>query len=87
MESLCLHRPTPAIFLVLNDFKTFLSEKYKGLTKVTTSVLEELNIYFKIFCLLYADDTLILAENDKQLQNALDGLSNYCNEWALKGYF
>ena len=76
---------SPLLFAIyLNDFKTFLSEKYEGLTQVTSSILEELNIYFKIFCLLYADDTLILAENDKQLQNALDGLNNYCNKWALK---
>ena len=76
---------SPLLFAIyLNDFKNFLREKYEGLTKVSTSVLEELNFYFKIFCLLYADDTLILAESDIQLQKALDGLHNYCNKWALK---
>ena len=70
---------SPLLFAIfLNDFKTFLSEKYEGLTKVSTSILGELDIYFKIFCLLYADDTLILAESDTQLQKALDGLHNYC---------
>ena len=44
---------SPLLFAIyLNDFKTFLSEKYEGLTKVTSSISEELNIYFKIFCLL-----------------------------------
>ena len=76
---------SPLLFAIyLNDFKTFLSEKYEGLTNVSTSMLEELNVYFKIFCLLYADDTLVLAESDIQLQKALDGLHNYCNKWSLK---
>ena len=76
---------SPLLFAIyLNDFQLFLSEKYEGLTKFSTSILEELNIYFKIFCLLYADDTLVLAESDIQLQKALDGLHNYCNKWSLK---
>ena len=36
-----------------------------------------------IFCLLYADDTLVLAENNKELQKALDSLKIYCDKWAL----
>ena len=76
---------SPLLFAIyLNDFKTFLSEKYNGLTKITDSVQHELNMFFKIFCLLYADDTLILAENPKDLQKALDGLHSYCNKWSLK---
>ena len=34
--------------------------------------------------MLYADDTLVLAENEKELQKALDSLHTYCNKWALK---
>ena len=76
---------SPLLFAIyLNDFKTFLSEKYEGLNKVSNSIAEELNIYFKIFCLLYADDTLVLAESDIQLQRALDSLHIYCNKWSLK---
>ena len=76
---------SPLLFAIyLNDFKTFLSEKYEGLTEVSTSIEEELNVYFKIFCLLYADDTLVLAESDTQLQKALDGLHNYCSKWSLE---
>ena len=44
----------------------------------------ELDVYLKIFCLLYADDTLILAESAIQLEKALAGLNTYCNRWALK---
>ena len=76
---------SPLLFAIyLNDFKTFLSEKYNGLTKFSESIANELNVYLKIFCLLYADDTLVLAESAAQLQKALDGLNLYCNKWALK---
>ena len=75
---------SPLLFAIyLNDFNEFLSEKYNGLTKITESISNELQIYLKIFCLLYADDTLILAESAKDLQKALDGLHIYCNKWAL----
>ena len=43
-----------------------------------------MNVYLRIFCLLYADDTLILAESYSQLQKALNALHLYCNKWALK---
>ena len=47
-------------------------------------MLKELNVYLKIFCLLYADDTIILAETPAQLLRALDALNSYCNKWGLK---
>ena len=76
---------SPLLFAIyLNDFKEFLSTKYEGLKEISSSMSEELNVYFKIFCLLYADDTLILAEDEIQLQKALDGLHEYCNKWSLK---
>ena len=31
-----------------------------------------------LFVLLYADDTIVLAENNHQLQTALDTVHNYC---------
>ena len=75
---------SPLLFAIyLNDFNTFLSEKYKGLPKVTDSITQELQIYLKIFCLLYADDTLVLAENQFELQKALNTLHAYCKKWAL----
>ena len=76
---------SPLLFAIyLNDFNPFLSESYNGLTRVTDSISNELQIYLKIFCLLYADDTLVLAENEQDLQKALDSLHTYCNKWALK---
>ena len=76
---------SPLLFaMFLNDFKQFLKEKYNGLKRLSASILKELNIYFKIFCLLYADDTIILAESPAQLLRALDALNEYCNKWGLK---
>ena len=75
---------SPLLFAIyLNDFNNFLSERYNGLTKISDSISNELQVYLKIFCLLYADDTLILAESDKELQKALDSLNTYCNKWEL----
>ena len=75
---------SPLLFAIyLNDFNTFLSTRYGGLTKITDSISNELQIYLRIFCLLYADDTLVLAESAKELQNALNALHSYCNQWAL----
>ena len=75
---------SPLLFAIyLNDFNKFLSESYNGLTEVTSSISEKLQIYQRIFSLLYADDTLVLAESDIELQKALDSLYAYCNKWAL----
>ena len=69
--------------IYLNDFNQFLSQNYNGLTKVTNSISSQLQIYQRIFCLLYADDTLVLAESAQELQKALDGLHTYCEKWGL----
>ena len=72
---------SPLLFaMYLIDFNEFLSEKYNGLSKISDSITNELQIYLKIFCLLYADDTLILAESAKDLQEALKGLHTYWNK-------
>ena len=76
---------SPLLFAIyLNDFNAFLNESYNGLARVTESISNELQIYLKIFCLLYADDTLVLAETEQDLQKALDSLHTYCNKWSLK---
>ena len=75
---------SPLLFAIyLNDFNKFLSEKYEGLTDISKSISKELQVYLQIFCLLYADDTLILAENNLELQKSLDSLKTYCDKWAL----
>ena len=81
---------SPLLFsLFINDFETFLSDKYNGLKSIKDlsaeiSELEEIDVLLKLFVLLYADDTIILAENPNDLQIALNALSDYCNRWKLK---
>lgn len=40
--------------------------------------------YIKIFILLYADDTVILSDNEEDFQNSLHSFANYCKEWKLE---
>ena len=37
----------------------------------------------RINALMYADDLVILAKNENDLQNSLNNLSKYCNQWEL----
>jgi hypothetical protein len=43
---------------------------------------EVLDIYLKIFLLLYADDTVLMSENVNGMQTMLNIFSEYCNTWA-----
>ena len=80
---------SPMLFaLFLNDFSCFLQDKCHGLNvlpkKLNTQARQnEIRVYIKLFTLLYADDTLILAESPDDLQNALNALYEYCNTLSL----
>ena len=45
---------------------------------------ENLNIFAKLFSLLYADGTIILSETEGHMQCALSIFEKYCQEWKLK---
>ena len=44
----------------------------------------EIIVFIQMYVLLYADDTIILAESPNELQKALDALFDYCKIWDLK---
>ena len=74
---------SPFLFAIyLNDFQGFLAERTDGLTELNVR-LEEFDTYAKLCVLLYADDTVIMAESEEDLQRALDALSQYCKLWDL----
>ena len=79
---------SPFLFAIfLNDFELFLSRRYNGLTKINalSSILgdDDIEFFINMYILLYADDTLILAETPKQLQLAMHAASDYCKTWGL----
>ena len=81
---------SPLLFaLFLNDLTSFLSTNYDGLASLGNDINEQrsnndLEIFQKLCILLYADDTIILAESPVQLQRALDGMDEYCHKNKLK---
>ena len=41
-------------------------------------------LYLKLYVLIYADDTILLCENAKNLQSSIDAMYEYCNLWTLQ---
>ena len=58
------------------EFQLFL-EIGKSLSILKKCVL------LRLWVLLYADDTIILAKNAGDLQKALDALGDYCEQWQI----
>jgi hypothetical protein len=69
----------------LNDLENFLSESnISPLEQIQEKNFQELNTLFKVFLILYADDTVVLAESAEGMQNALDIFHLYCKQWKLE---
>ena len=45
---------------------------------------DDVEVYFKLYLLSYADDTVILGESQEQLQAALNSMYLYCQTWKLE---
>ncbi len=76
---------SPLLFaLYLNDLQEFLSKAYEGLQSIS-KMIENFNetrdtvMYVKLFAMMYADDTIVMAESEVEMQAALNGLNHYCN--------
>ena len=77
----------PFLFsLFLNNIDTFFLENKNitGLQTISDEIENILDIYLKLFILLYADDTALLAETANNLQAQLDSFYECCNLWKLK---
>lgn len=71
--------------LYINDLDMFLREKgIVGLQIVSIKVNWGRINYLKLFILLYADDTVIMAESARDLQHALHEFSVYCRKWKVE---
>jgi len=65
--------------IFLNDLESFFENRdIVGLETVTTDIERQLNVFLKIFCILYADDTVLMAESPNELQSQLDIFYEYC---------
>ncbi len=73
---------SPLLFaLFINDFTQHISNSFHGLNIAGTcypSLIHDNIVLLKLFVLLYADDTIILAENEHELQCALSAVHEYC---------
>ena len=81
---------SPILFsFFLNDLVDFISRGYDGLTDITNTVHlvfdnADAEVYFKLFLLLYADNTVVLAESKEQIQVVLNSIYFYCQTWRLE---
>ena len=76
----------PFLFAIyLNDLDTFFVENnVNDLENIRNMCSKNLNIFVKLFSLLYADDTIILSETEADMQYALAIFEKYCHHWKLK---
>lgn len=79
---------SPFLFAIfLNDFEHVLRSKYNGLRTFEhlSSILStnEVVFFLNLYTLLYADDTLVLAETPAEMQLAMNEVHAYCDRWEL----
>jgi len=76
----------PFLFVIyLNDLEQFFVENnVNDVVNIRNMCSEKLNIFVKLFSLLYADDTIILSETEADMQYALAIFEKYCHHWKLK---
>ena len=66
---------SPVLFII------FIDDVCNIFDPITCGAVSLGDTYFNT--LIYADDLLILSNNSKDLQNAINKLHSYCNIWAL----
>jgi hypothetical protein len=62
----------------------FVENDVNDLENIRNMCSENLNIFVKLFSLLYADDTIILSETEADMQYAVAIFGEYCHHWKLK---
>ncbi|MES9880523.1 MAG: reverse transcriptase family protein [Sedimenticola sp.] len=75
---------SPVLFaLFLNDLEDYLTLKMNDGIEIVHRG-EDLFFYIRIVCLLYADDTVIIADDPNAFQKCLNDFHDYCNKWKLR---
>ena len=82
---------SPVLFAIfLNDMNNSLNDTLTGLNSVADVANtcgmngDVINLFLKLFILLYADDTVIFTETPTKLQDGLNCIKKYCDKWKLK---
>ena len=71
--------------IYLNDLeKYFIELNGSPLELLSEQSVNELNVFIKMFVIVYADDTVILADTKEGLQYALNIFQSYCEIWKLE---
>ena len=68
--------------MLINEFKNNLSTQYSGV-HIKQLYNTDIDLQLKLFTLLYADDTIVLVETERELQSTLDAVHKYCNNMQL----
>ena len=81
---------SPLLFAIyLNDFEYYVSRQYRGLAQLSHDISlnlsnDDVEIFLRLYVLLYADDTMVMAESPQELQLVLNAVCDYCHSWKLK---
>ena len=60
------------------------SKNAQGVKSISEDFENDLQIDVKLFTILYADDTVLLAESVAELHSELNYFYEYCEKWNLK---
>ena len=69
----------------MNDF--LKRYNVSGLSTTNNEFEEQMGVFFKLFTILYADDTVLLAESAEDLQSQLNAFENYCQSVEVKSQY
>jgi hypothetical protein len=74
---------SPFLFSIfLNDLGNYFETS--GLPGIECKVNHmDISILFKLFIILYADDTVLMSNKSDDLQKSLNIFENYCDKWKL----
>ena len=74
---------SPVLFsLYLNDLENYLKHNSSASIVVDCND-EDFFVFMKLGVLLYADDTIIIAQSEQDLQFSLNRFNEYCQTWKL----
>lgn len=80
---------SPLLFAIyLNDLEGYISKECKGLKTFCEEIRtylsdDDIEVFVRLFVLLYADDTILVSESADDLNKALSALYTYCDDWKL----